>query len=112
MVQVIHRAYARTPGVDVACNEAASPYTRNSPSYASASACSVQHHHNVVWSAFASSRARATTFPTHQHICSISVRATMRMLIIRAMETIVSNDETVSSIDAAIAVEISQPQQH
>ena len=36
----------------------------------------------------------------------------MRMLIIRAMGTIVSNDETVSSIDAAIAVEISQPQQH
>jgi hypothetical protein len=32
--------------------------------------------------------------------------------IIRAMETIVSIDETVSSIDAAIAVEISQPQQH
>jgi len=32
--------------------------------------------------------------------------------IIRAMETIVSIDETVSSIDAAIAVEISQPQGH
>ena len=32
--------------------------------------------------------------------------------MIRAKETIVRIDETVSSIDAAIAVEISQPQGH
>ena len=59
--------------------------THNSPSYASASACSV---HNI------------NLMLDHAHA------------IIRATETIVSIDETVSSIDAAIAFEISQPQGH